>query len=70
MKLAKELTERNCTKEVPDRLTPAFTDSMEVGWKKLTTTTWLKDILSAEIESSEEDGHTQTDNDDELTDTI
>ena len=33
-----------------DRLTPVFTDPTEVGWKKISTTTWLKDTLSKSIE--------------------
>ncbi len=46
LKIATDLTERKTTEEVPDRSAPVLADNSDVGWKKLTATSWLKDILS------------------------
>ena len=52
LKIANELINRQCTMEVSSRSTPAFTDNINAGWKKLTTS-WLNDIISAK--SQQED---------------
>ena len=56
------------------RSTPTgFSDKMETGWKKLVTTSWLKDTLAAkleETETGEEETHIDTDIEYELPDTL
>ncbi len=37
--------EKQTTQEISVRTAPTFIDNSDVGWKKLTTTTWLKDVF-------------------------
>ena len=46
LKMADYIVEKNITKEVSGRKSPVFEDKCSIGWKKLTTTSWLTDILS------------------------
>ena len=46
LKIADYIVENKVTKEVSGRKSPAFEDKCNIGWKKLTTTSWLADILS------------------------
>jgi hypothetical protein len=38
--------EKNATSEIMGRLTPAFKDPTEEGWKKLCCTDWIQEILA------------------------
>ena len=54
LKMAEEITEKNPTKEVSGRTTSVYVEKCDIGWKKLTTTTWLPDILSRKQPQEEE----------------
>ena len=53
LKMARDLMEKQTTQEISVRTAPTFIDNSDVGWKKLTTTTWLKDVLSKKLEQEE-----------------
>ena len=55
LKMATDLSERKTTEEVPSRTSPVLADNSDVGWKKLTTTSWLKDVLSKKLQQDETD---------------
>lgn len=50
------LNEKKVHTVLKERNSPLFTDPTEIGWKKIGTTTWLKDTLSRslEVEANEE----------------
>lgn len=48
-KMAEHLLEKKTTVQVSTRSTPQFVDPTHQGWKKLTTTSWLKDTISRTI---------------------
>ena len=50
LKMVVHLRENEVQKVKKDRTTPVFTDPTEAGWKRISTTTWLKDTLSKSIE--------------------
>ena len=57
MKMAAHLKEKNVHIVDKERLSPKFVDPTESGWKKISTTSWLKDTLlkSLEVEAVVED---------------
>ena len=63
MKMVTHLREKEVHLVKSERLSPAFIDPSESGWKKISTTTWLKDTLarSLEVEQSEVDDLQQQD---------
>ena len=50
LKVSMHLAERKVHTFDKDRSTPAFVDPTEIGWKKVSTTTWLKDVLSRSLD--------------------
>ena len=46
VKITQHLLDQNTTSAVNNRITPQFIDPTEQGWKKLSITSWLHDILS------------------------
>ena len=50
LKMARDLIEKQTTQEISVRTAPTFIDNSDVGWKKLTTTPWLKDVLSKTVQ--------------------
>lgn len=63
LKMATNLIERHTTEEILSRTAPVLADNSDVGWKKLTTTSWLKDVLSKKLQQDEtvESADTTTD---------
>lgn len=57
IKMVAHLTENEVQVVQKERLSPGFVDPTESGWKKISTTTWLKDTLarSLEVENVETD---------------
>ncbi len=51
LKMARDLIEKQTTQEISVRTAPTFIDNSDVGWNKLTTTPWLKDVLSKKEDS-------------------
>lgn len=49
-KITKHLLEKNATTEVTGRSSPAFKDPTEEGWKKLSCTDWIQQILTNTVE--------------------
>lgn len=54
-KMTQHLLDKNTTTTVQDRITPTFIDPTEQGWKKLSTTSWLHDRLSASQQDEQDD---------------
>ncbi len=50
MKMVAHLEEKKVQIEDEIRSSPAFVDPTETGWRKIATTTWLKDTLSRSLE--------------------
>ena len=50
MKMVAHLTEKEVHAVDKERSSPGFVDPTENGWKKISTTTWLKDTLSRSLE--------------------
>ena len=65
LKIARDLMDKKTTQEISVRTAPTFIDNSDVGWKKLTTTTWLKDVLSKKLQQ-EESIHTYMNSEREL----
>ncbi len=53
MKMVAHLTEKKVQIEQKERVSPGFVDPTENGWKKISTTTWLKDTLARSLETVE-----------------
>lgn len=49
-KMVTHLTEKEVQIVVKERSSPGFVDPTESGWKKINTTSWLKDTLSRSLE--------------------
>ena len=61
--MSKRLVESAITTLDGERQTPPFVDPATIGWKKLTTTTWLQDTIKKSHTLAD-----QEDNDDDLQD--
>ena len=55
MKMATHLRENEVHLVIGDRSSPGFADPTENGWKKISTTTWLKNTLSRSLETETSD---------------
>ena len=55
MKMVTHLREKEVHLVKSERLSPAFIDPSESGWKKISTTTWLKDTLARSLEVEQSD---------------
>ena len=51
--MVEHLLEKKVTTQTEGRHSPVFTDPTEQGWQKLSTTTWLKERLSAHHQDEE-----------------
>ena len=70
-KITKHLLEKNATTEVTGRSSPAFKDPTEEGWKKLSCTDWIQQILTNTVEDDlHEQQRGETDLDYEIYDVI
>ncbi len=54
-KMVTHLTDKGVHVVDKERTSPAFADPTENGWKKIGTTTWLKDTLSRSLEAETSD---------------
>jgi hypothetical protein len=53
--MMKHISEAKVTTVVEGRSTPPFIDPIELGWKKLSTTSWLTDTLQRNVVDDEDD---------------
>ena len=60
-KIVTNLIDTPVTKEIAGRLSPVFVDPSVSGWKKLTTTSWLKDTLERTLIPDEHNNDLQAD---------
>ena len=56
IKMVTHLTQNQVHILDTNRKSPVFTDPTETGWKKIGTTTWLKDTLSRSLEVDDDSG--------------
>ena len=59
LKMAVHMRKEKATDEVSGRSAPAFIDNTDAAWKKLTTTNWIKDILSKKPAARRSPGYEQ-----------
>ncbi len=65
LKMARDLMAKQTPQEIKVHIAPTFIDNSDVGWKKLATTTWLKDVLSKKLQQ-EESAYTYTNSEREV----